>query len=179
MTRPPGSKGASRRSPPPPRMPARASFLTLTCFIFFLRSSHAAAAAWWSMLSGILSLRNTDSLAYCFCTPLPKSSRTVKPERRSPPGKTDFGVPKNMVSLSRVKINRYNSAFGRIVTASAIPIASRWAGCFLPVRFRTVCAVNAQTWRNSNQNCNGIRPFQSLRDGPDVSCRYVFVRSAQ
>ncbi|HIY59508.1 MAG TPA: hypothetical protein H9831_02335, partial [Candidatus Eisenbergiella pullistercoris] len=30
----------------------------------------------------------------------------------------------------------------------AIPIASRWAGCFLPIRFRTVCAVNAQTWLN-------------------------------
>ncbi len=29
-----------------------------------------------------------------------------------------------------------------------IPIASRWAGCFLPIRFRTVCAVNAQTWLN-------------------------------
>ena len=29
------------------------------------------------------------------------------------------------------------------------------------------------------QNSNGIRPFQSLRDGPDASFLYVFVRSAQ
>ena len=29
------------------------------------------------------------------------------------------------------------------------------------------------------QNCNGIRPFQSLRDGPDASALCVFVRSAQ
>ena len=25
------------------------------------------------------------------------------------------------------------------------------AGCFLSIRFRTVCAVNAQTWLNSNR----------------------------
>ena len=29
------------------------------------------------------------------------------------------------------------------------------------------------------QNSNGIQPFQSLRDGPDASFLYVFVRSAQ
>ena len=29
------------------------------------------------------------------------------------------------------------------------------------------------------QNSNGIRPFQSLRDGPDASFLYVFVQSAQ
>ena len=39
----------------------------------------------------------------------------------------------------------------------AIPIASRWAGCFLPVRFRTVCAVNAQTWRNRNPASAAVR----------------------
>ena len=33
----------------------------------------------------------------------------------------------------------------------AIPTASRQAGCFLPVRFRTVCAANAQTRLNSDK----------------------------
>ena len=47
-----------------------------------------------------------------------------------------------------------SSAFGRTVTASGHSnrstrfIVQRWAGCFLPIRFRTVCAVNAQTWLN-------------------------------
>ena len=50
----------------------------------------------------------------------------------------------------------YSSAFGRTVTASGHSnrstrfIVQRWAGCFLAIRFRTVCAVNAQTWLNSN-----------------------------
>ena len=45
----------------------------------------------------------------------------------------------------------YSSAFGRTVTASGHSnrstrfIVQRWAGCFLAIRFRTVCAVNAQT----------------------------------
>ena len=44
----------------------------------------------------------------------------------------------------------------------AIPIASRWAGCFLPIRFRTVCAVNAQTWLNCYLGC----PARSMQKSP-------------
>ena len=59
---------------------------------------------------------------------------------------------------------RYSSAFGRTVTASGHSnrstrfLVQRWAGCFLSVRFRTVCAVNAQTWLNSNPG-----PLRALR----------------
>ena len=33
-----------------------------------------------------------------------------------------------------------------------LKIALRWAGCPQALRFHTVCAVNAQTWRNGNSN---------------------------
>ncbi len=60
----------------------------------------------------------------------------------------------------------------------AIKIASRWAGCPQAPCFHTVCAVNAQTWRNcylmpkgilsyNKKNCNkkGSAPALSRQKG--------------
>ncbi|HJC86771.1 MAG TPA: hypothetical protein H9926_01985 [Candidatus Eisenbergiella intestinigallinarum] len=62
----------------------------------------------------------------------------------------------------------YSSAFGRTVTASGhskrstIGRVPRQAGCFQPFCFRTVCAVNAQTWLSSNNNFTFLRLYLSF-----------------
>ncbi len=72
-----------------------------------------------------------------FCAALCKAGNSGKPASHS------------KSAAGRDKLTSCNSSAGsELLLHSPMKIASRWGECLLPVRFLTVCAVNAQTWLN-------------------------------